>query len=243
MNFPGQAALIATAIVPLAAAAAALIAGIKKRRDWCLRFARFECAAGAVCGLMLVLLLTQAKTPAQRTIRLPLWEWFSFAVPGAPAVVFGLDANAIKAAAFSLMGGLALIGLWRADSDKQQRLSDDAILTTALLYAAGAVFVFAPNTAQEFFGWASTSFLAATLIHLSHRHTPPQVDLLHRLHSIGSITASLEQRFATHVWQPVTKSFPSWLVEQIQVLEQSCTSMQLLAASLGGSVILLSWLW
>lgn len=243
MNALTLAALLSAAIVPLIAASGALIAGLQNRRQWCLRFARLECAAGAVSGAALAGLLSQARTPADRVIQCLVWQWYSFAGPQSPSVDFGLEADVLKAIAISVMGGLAFVGLWRADDQQKEPLSVDAMLTTSLLYASGIVFVLAPNPAQEFAGWATASVCAATLIHLSHAKSSPNNRFVQRVQSLSAIPFAVEQQIVVPVRYSITTWFPSWVVEQFQVLAQSSASLQWLAIALGASAIMLSWLW
>ncbi len=263
MIVPVASLLIVTAAFPVLGGIAVLGASLRGQRKASLLLTRLGLIGGAVCGAILAVLLAREPESVSPTVQLSLWTWLSCSLPLSPSITFGLEATSIKACLVSLTGGLALIALWNAGSSTKSSLSDEAILTTSLLYAAGTIFAFAPNTAQALLGWAGISLLAVILIRLSHQQRPPQSRynettlargtttsggelmtdrLMHRLRSLESTAGYLESLYLERVWRAFTGRWPDWAAEQTEVLEDRSVSIRLLAMTLGASVIWLTWL-
>ena len=136
------------------------------------------------------------------------------------------------------------------------------ILTTSLLDATGTIFVFAPNLEQALIGWCAVSLSAAILIRLSHqrieRHRDQfESDTDHMIArprrqfadgngnpfpELAGWLAAIVERSVDRIGTAITRRVPNWLGEQVDHLESSPVSFQVLSAILGGSAILLTWL-
>ena len=255
-----QILLISSAAFPLMSGIVALIVMLLGHRDVVLMVSRIGFAGGAVSGTVLSWQLRGQSESALTEIVLPLWTWFSFSVTNSPSVSFGLMATWVKAAVIGLGGGLALIATRNANSQTRDRLSDDAILVTSLTYAAGAIFVFAPNAVQGFMGWTAVSILALILIRLSHESeiskpeatatsstskvvpSQPVERSARPMQTFGSVIVILERFFSQRIWNASIVRMPNWLSEQLEVIENAPLSIQLLASALGTFAILLTWL-
>ena len=255
-----QILLIASATFPIMSGIVALIVMLLGHRDLALMVSRIGFAGGTVSGAVLSWQLKCQSEPTLAEIVLPLWTWFSFSVANSPSVTFGLMATWVKAAVIGLGGGLALITTRNANSRMKDRFSDDAILVTSLIYAAGVIFVFAPNAVQGFMGWAAVSIFAMILIRLSHEAGtstsestvtsstckvvyPQAVERFARpLRTFGSVIVILERFFAQKFWNATIIRMPNWISEQLEVVENAPLSIQLLASALGTFAILLTWL-
>jgi hypothetical protein len=129
-----------------------------------------------------------------------------------------------------------------------------------LIYAAAAIFVFAPNAVQGFLGWAAVSIFALILIRLSHEseiskfeatstsstskvvHPQPVERFARPVQTFGSVIVILERFFAQKICYASIIRMPNWLTEQLEVIENAPLSIQLLASALGTFAILLTWL-
>ena len=219
--------------------------------------------SGAVSSAILAGLLAQQTDPELQSVHVSLLTWLSFSTPQSPSLTFGLEATWIKASLISLVGWLAMIAVWNVRAQSKERIFDDTLLATSWLYAAGTVFAFAPNTPQALLGWGAVSLLAGTLMRQSHqqvRSLPndterafpypnlPQPNAVfegkwrRRLQVVGSSVAFLERFFVDRIWLPITNTFPNWLGEQAEVIENSSDSVQLVVTVLGAFAILLTWL-
>ncbi len=260
MNIRPEDWLTAAAAIPLFSSMGVIVAILIGNRRTAFALTGLGLAGGFACGTVLAAILANGQEPAL-PIRQMLWTWFSFSTSQSPSITFGLEATWIKAALVGLTGGLALIGLGSAITQRIKPLSEDLILSTSLLYAAGTVFVFAPSLAQALIGWACVSILAGILIRLSHRRAeldtkPSEFRALQstKLHTdnlgygqggwpqlIEFVSQFVEQYF-DRAWRAITMQFPGWVGEQTEVLESSPVSFQLLTTILCVSAILLTWL-
>lgn len=251
MMMPTTILLIATAAMATLSGLCVLLAVIQDQRQWALAIARLGLVGGAVCAGILAVLIGGETGSNAPVVQVPLWTWFSFSAGQTPSVTFGLEATSIKACLISLTGGLAFIGLWNADSQTKGTFSNNAILATSLLYAAGTVLIFAPNTVQALLGWGAVSLTAGALIRLSPQQSSANGrddgvatsgKLIRVLQFLGNAAASLERIYIEYIWKSITRRFANWFGEQAEFLESSSITYQLLATVLGTSAILLTWL-
>jgi hypothetical protein len=281
MNLQLASLLIVTAVFPVVGAAGVLVAmGFggddstfttlpppvvaepARYRFWAMLFAQLGFWGGTVCGGILAALMASGTASAGPIMRLSLCQWVAFAVPQSPSIEFGLETTWIKAALMSFMGLLVSIAVWSAHSSTRRRFSDDALLATSLLYAAGVFFVFAPNTAQALLGWTAVSALTAILMRLARERFPitdgddhlatersrsfaramPEGTFARRLEILGAIAAFVERTFEVYVWKTVTTTWLNWCGEQLEALEESTASFQRMTIVLWASAILLTWI-
>lgn len=253
--------LIATAAFPMLAAAGVVNADLFRKRHWTLPITQFGLAGGNVCGAILAVILVRGADP-DSPIRLTAWNWIALSFPQSPSISFGLEATWVKAGLVSLTGGIALIALLIAGTNKRRPISDDMVVTTSLLYAAGMVFVFAPNLAQALLGWGAVGITAGILIRLSKRDSNPRPNSLgahsarysilppnefnegrnNHARRILEYVVTLLERACDQASYFFTGHFPNWLGEQAESLDKSSVSFQMLATVLGASAILLTWL-
>jgi len=264
MTVQASGLLIATAAFPLLASIGVLLTTYSGHRRLSTVTASVGFAGGIVFGAILAILLATANDADSSAIRVPLWTWFSFSLPQSVSVTFGLEATLIKAGSISLFGAFCMIAVWNANSNTKERLSDETLLATSLLYAAGTIFVLAPNMAQSLLGWGAVSFLAVILMRLSHRQsrllqskvqdgssrtgTAQASDvaggnLVRKLQTVGSTVTSLERLFVDHIWHGLTHTFPNWLGELAEDSQiKTSVTLQQLVTVLGAAAILLTWL-
>lgn len=250
-----EALLISSLAIPLAGSVAVFTAQSLGERRWAVVLAKLGVAGGAVSGIVLAIMLAGRQGDAA-TVRLWFWNWLTFSWPQAPTITFGLEATVVKASLAGLTGILAFVALWKGASNRQQPLSDDAVLMISLLYLAGIWFVIAPNFAQSLTGWAGIAVSAVILIRISHQPETSAVgsesqSTAKQVRPAGQGPAIPELvKFAVEglewgfdqIRMNLIHRFPNWVVEQIELIDVGSTSTQLLAVLLGTTAILLTWL-
>ena len=255
--------LIVCAVIPITCGIIAALAIASGMRTAALSFGRIGFAVGSICGILLAWMLKAGPNGVEQEIQLPGWTWFSFPGSYGPTVRFGLAATWTKSLAMGIGGMLALVTTWKANSSESRRLSDNAFMAAVLLYASSAGFVFSPNAVQGFIGWAAVSLFAAILLRLArNRFEAPdasqpmgvksaQVSLsmssnsnviLLLLEATGRLIVLLERVFAGPIGETTFRRIPVWTAEQLDLIESSPLSTQLIVAVLGTFAVLLAWL-
>lgn len=255
--------LIVAAVIPITCGIGAALAVASGMRTTALTLGRIGFAGGAVFGIVLAWMLKVGPGGVEQEIHLRGWTWFSF--PGAygPTVKFGLAATWTKSLAMGIGGLLALLTTWSANSSAPRRLSDNALISATMLYASSAVFVFSPNAVQGFIGWAAVSLFAAVLLRLARNQwensdagqpirinsaqtslskTPTGNVILRLLEAMGKLVVMLERVFAGPIGETTFRRIPVWTAEQLDLIECSPLSTQLIVAVLGAFAVLLTWL-
>lgn len=254
--------LIACAALPVLASIGVIVTTCNGYQRMSRVIACLGFAGGAVLGAILASILALATDAETAVVHVSLGTWFSFSLPQSPSMMFGLEATKIKAGMISLLGAFTLIAVWNAQSKSKETLSTDAWLATSLLYGAGTIFVFAPNTAQSLFGWGAVSCLVVILMRLSHQHLPPgngqanrtqptssqtrEVtggNLIGKFEAIGSIANGMERFWSDRLWPGLTIAFPNWVGEQAETaMGVDSIALERIISVLGTAVILLTWL-
>ena len=128
----------------------------------------------------------------------------------------------------------------------------------SLLEVAAIFLLFAPHIVQAFLAWCAVSILLLRIIRRSpdlggtidstapnlnsaqrSSSSPPGVLVL--LLKVAALGPLLVERASMAAWLRLTQ-LPGWLGEQLEVLETSPVSFQLLATVLGTVAVLLTWL-
>lgn len=219
-------------------------------------------AAAAAGGAFLAMVLRDGWGFDRSEVSITLGSWIFFSIGPSPEISIGLVATDFKAGMVSLIGVLALCDLWFENTRSRGPLSINALLATSGLYTGAVFFVLAPNIAQSLLGWGMISFAAAVLIRLSHTSvtdtprfgrgveqsstsTNGQHDKEtwnHRRWMIENTIQGLRKMLTERCLRAAILRWPNWLFEQLHKLDDSSTSMQLLATMLCAFAILLTWL-
>lgn len=255
--------LIVCAVIPIICGITAALAIASGMRTVALSFGRIGFAVGAICGILLAWILKAGPNGVEQEIQMPGWTWFSFPGSYSPSIRFGLTATWTKSLAMGIGGVLALVTTWKANSSESRRLSDNALMAATLLHAASAGFVFSPNAVQGFIGWAAVSLFAAIMLRLARNRfetsdvvqpmgvNPAQVStsksptsnvILRLLEAMGRLILMLERVFAGPIGETTFRRIPVWTAEQLDLIESSPLSTQLIVAVLGAFAVLLTWL-
>ena len=198
---------------------------------------------------ILAFLLLGSDDSLPPAVTLPMWAWLTIPRPRPLSLEFGFEATWIKAAQVSLMGFGILIAVWTARLRKRPPVSENVQCTNSLLYASVTVFLFAPNLAQSLFGWGVISLLLSVLIRITSGPVAMSTST-----NGGTITSGGSIQMMTQILQRIggfvverlgrglAQTFPSWIGEQFELIEESPISTQLLAVVLCSSAVLLTWL-
>jgi hypothetical protein len=250
--------LLATAVVPFIAALGVCVAQLYRNRRWAMRLTVVEMLSGMTGSVVLAALL-RPHDDAPETVNVILWNWFSFSTLSGPSMAFGLEATALNSCLLAVTSVVALVLLWKGSRDLQQPLSDDCIMCAAALYIAGMVFIYSPNLPQSLIGWVAISVLTMILFRLS-KQNPLSANVspmpeFSRTSPVNAVSSGGSPAWRTMIvliegleWvltatrDRLTKSFPSWVLEEVELIERGPISVQLLAAMLGTSAILLTWM-
>ena len=182
-------------------------------------------------------------------VTLPLWAWLTIPRPRQLSLEFGFEATWIKSALVSLIGFGILMAVWMARLRKRPPVSENVQLTNSLLFASVTGFLFAPNLAQSLLSWGVISLLLSVLI----RITSGPVSVSTSSNGVTS-TSGESIRIVNQILQRIgevvvdflsrglAQTFPSWVGEQFELIEESPISTQLLAVVLCSSAVLLTWL-
>ena len=250
--------LMAAAVFPILGAIGSLVGTIFRFPNWGLAAARLGFIGGSLCSSVLAFQLFSVEFNDLPSVHVSMWTWFSMTMPRLTSLVFGLEATWIKACLVSLLGGVILAYELSVDAKGGGPLSENVRLVDSLLYVAFTSFLFAPNLAQSLLGWLAISLLVSILIPLSRESVDPhqtrsgrfsvqssEIGITDANQGLQRLKFSLScvERFARErIWRGMTRSLPDWLGEQVEVVEESTVSFQVLAAILGSFAILLTWL-
>ena len=148
------------------------VSGVLSHRPvWGRAAAQLGMIGGCLCGAVLAVWLLRNPSSDPSSMRVIVWRVVSFRVPRPLALDFGFQATWISASLVSLVGGLILLAEWSFEIRNKVSLSNDAKLTSSLLYAAITSFLLAPNLAQSLLCWGAVSLWVITLIRLSRTKT------------------------------------------------------------------------
>ncbi len=250
--------LIAAAAFPILGAIGLLIGTLFEFQRWGVAAARTGFAGGCIGSAVLVILLYSHEFNVLPSVQVPMWTWFSMTDPRSISLSFGLQATWVKALLDSLLGGVLLAKQLSIGVRTRPSLSENLSLVESLLYVALTSFLYAPNLAQSLLGWLAISVLAGLLIRLTRESVDPHQARSSRFSKTSSETIVDEtnlgipclafsllfiERFVQErFWRDIMKRFPDWLGEQVEIVEESTDSFQVLATILGSFAILLTWL-
>ncbi|MEI8017202.1 MAG: hypothetical protein WCH39_03330 [Schlesneria sp.] len=250
--------LIAAAAFPILGAIGALTGILFQFPYWGFAVARTGLIGGCICSAILAILLYSHDFKVLPSVHVLMWPWFSMTNPRPISLVFGLQATWVKALLVSLFGGVVLAKHLSIGVQGGRSLSENNRLVDSLLCVAVTVFFYAPNLAQSLLGWLAISLLVSILIRLSRESVEhPQTrsgrfsvqrgesvvaDSNRGIQRLAYSLSAVERFIQGRIWHGVGKSFPDWLGEQVEVIEESTVSFQIFATILGSFAVLLTWL-
>jgi hypothetical protein len=258
MTVPLEFWILAAGMFPIFGAVGSLAGILFPFPIWSSAASRLGLFAGILCSAVLAFLLYSDQSNALPSIQVSLWTWFSMTSPRLTSMDFGLEATWIKACLVSLFGAGMLTYEFYFEVKGGRPLSENVRVVESLLYVAVTSFLYAPNLAQSLLGWLAISLLVGILIRLSREsdsphQTRPVRNSNQSLSTVNSDTnpgirrlafslTFVERFVGDRIWRSVTKNFPDWIGEQIEVIEKSTFSFQVLATILGSFAMLLTWL-
>ena len=250
--------LMAAALFPLLGAVGSLAGTLFQFPGWGLAAARLGLVGGILCSAVLAYLLSSGQFNFLPSVHVSTWTWFSMTVPRLTSFVFGMEATWIKACLVCLLGGVMLGNEIYLDNQENRPLSENARLVDSLLFFALTIFLYAPNLPQSLLGWLAISLLVSILIRLSRESVDLQqtrsvwfstksseagvTDANRGIQRLAFSLSFVERFVGDRIWRGISKNFPDWLGEQIEVIEGSTVSFQILGTILGSLAILLTWL-
>ena len=237
--------LIAAAMFPILGAIGSLIGTLFEFPIWGFTAARTGLVGGCICSAVLAILLYSNDFNVLPSVHVSTWTWLSMTSPRPISLAFGLQATWIKAFLVSLLEGVLLAKQLSIGVRGRRPLSENVRLVDSLLGVALTSFLFAPNLAQSLLGWFAISLLASLLIRLSResvatdqirsgRLSMPSTENVVAETGLGiprlAVSFSVVERFMQgRIWHGIVKRFPDWLGEQVEVIEESTVSFQVLA--------------
>ncbi len=251
--------LMAAAVFPILGALGSLVGTVFQFPNWGSAAARLGLMGGIVCSAVLTFLLFSLEfNTLSSSVHISVWTWFSMAWPRPTSLVFDLEANWIKACLASLVGGVLLAHEFYSEAKMERTFSGNTRLVDSLLCLALTGFLYASNLTQSLMGWLAISLLVGILIRLTRESTGPiqtgsvrssaqssvvgMLDADRRIQRLAFSLTYVEHFFRDRVWCGVVRRFPDWLGEQVEVVEASTTSFQVLGTILGSVAVLLTWL-
>ena len=241
--------LVATVSFPVLGAIGSLIGVLTQRTAWGLACSHLGLGGGSLSAAFLAVLLLGSDDSPPLVVTLPAWAWLTIPRPRQLSLEFGFEATWIRSTLASLIGFGILMAVWTARVRKRPLVFENVQLTNSLLYAAVMGFLFAPNLAQSLLGWGVISLLLSVLIRIASG--PGSVTTS----SNGMTSTSGESiRILTQILQRIggfvverlgrglAQTFPCWVGEQFELIEESPITTQLLAVVLCSSAVLLTWL-
>lgn len=258
MITPSEIWLIAAAVFPILGGVGSLVGIFARFPNWGFAASRTGLIGGCVCSAVLAILLYSNEFHALPSVHVSMWTWFSMTIPRPIILAFGLQTTWIKALLVSLFGGLIIAKQISIGVQRRQPLSENACLLDSMLYVALTVFLYSPNLAQSLLGWLAISLLVVILIRLSRESTDTHLTRSGRFSIPSAETVmsekkqgiqrlafplSVVERFIQgRIGRGALNGFPDWLGKQVEVIEESTTSFQVLATILGAFAVLFTWL-
>ena len=250
--------LIAAAVFPILGAIGSLVGILFQFPSWGFAAARTGLIGGCICSAVLAIFLYSHDFKVLPSVYVLMWPWFTMTNPRPISLVFGLQATWIKALLVSLFGGVVLAKQFFVGVKNGRSLSENTRLVDSLLCVAVTSFFYAPNLAQSLLGWLAISLLVSILIRLSRESVDlPQTrsgrfsmqsgdsvvaDTNRGIQRLAYSLSAVERFIQGQIWRGVGKGFPDWLGEQVEVIEESTVSFQVLATIVGSFAVLLAWL-
>lgn len=209
-----------------------------------------------LCGAILTALLLNEPDSAI-PVSSSVVEWLAFPDARSFSITFGFVTTWIQSLAVTVCGLAAWIAMAVIESrTKSKQQLSSTILLVSSLYAAGTVYLFAPNVSQALFGWLGVSYFAYLLFRHSSdarrasqtssngqlRHSSIESNSAPQWDGLIANTEHIAAYWLDRVWVPITRDLPDSIGQQWEQFESEPPSLHLIAASLAASIVLLTWL-